>query len=184
MNKKSEEQNEVNKGFPMSTDEVRHPDPFTWEVAKNGTRFAIMIPCSDCGKPVQRVGWREGDDMSGEPKIVCVECFMKDDDGMPMMPPPPISSSATMSSDLAKINKYQQQRIAGQCAIGCYVPTIHCTEPATALFGIGSIIKVCDTHAKWNPENMLEGGKCPHCGKLADHDPSENKEDVELGDPN
>jgi len=29
-----------------------------------------------------------------------------------------------------------------------------------------------------------QGGICPDCGKLADHYPCENKEDVKFGDPN
>jgi len=89
----------------------------------------------------------------------------------PLMPPPGLGSSGSISADLAKVTAYKrQQKAVGQCEIGAYVPTIHCTAPATTLFGIGSIIKVCDEHAKWNP-SMLKGGICPDCGKLADHDP-------------
>jgi hypothetical protein len=64
------------------------------------------------------------------------------------------------------------------CEINEYVPTVRCTKPATTGWGHGSIIVVCDEHAVWNPI-MMEGGKCPNCGRLADHrickNPSEKK---------
>jgi len=73
--------------------------------------------------------------------------------------------------DCEAINKYQQeQRAKGQCAIGVYVLGLHCTQPAKDGWGYGSIIHACDIHSTWNPF-MLEGGKCPACGKLADHYP-------------
>ena len=84
--------------------------------------------------------------------------------------------------DLCQIKRYQREQGAkGQCEIGVYVRTIHCAGLATTLFGHGSIIKVCDTHGKWNPF-MVDGGKCPDCGELADHYPCKMEETVMLQD--
>jgi len=73
--------------------------------------------------------------------------------------------------DYEAIRKYQQEQHAkGQCEIGLYVLGLHCTQAAKHAWGHGSIIHVCDIHSTWNPF-MVEGGKCPDCGKLADHYP-------------
>jgi hypothetical protein len=58
--------------------------------------------------------------------------------------------------------------VCGLCEIGEYIPTIFCNQPAKRLWGHVRIIRVCDAHGRWNPF-MLDGGKCPDCGKLADH---------------
>lgn len=97
-----------------------------------------------------------------------------------LMQRPPADESVPF--DLDQINRYQREQGAkGQCQIGVYVRTIHCTEPATTPFGYGSIIEVCDTHAKWNPF-MVGNGKCPDCGELADHYPFKAEENVMLQD--
>jgi len=84
--------------------------------------------------------------------------------------------------DYKAINKYRQEQYAkGQCEIGVYVLGLHCTQPAKHGWGHGSIIHVCDIHSTWNPF-MLEGGKCPDCGDLADHYPCKAEENVELQD--
>jgi len=79
------------------------------------------------------------------------------------MPKPEFDYEATL--------KYRREQTAkGQCEIGFYIEGLHCTQPAKHDFGLGSIIYVCDIHSRWNPR-MLRGGKCPNCGKMADHYP-------------
>lgn len=86
-----------------------------------------------------------------------------------LMQRPPAEESVPFAFD--QINRYQREQGAkGQCEIGVYVLGLHCTQPAKHAWGHGSIIHVCEIHSTWNPF-MMRGGKCPDCGKLADHYP-------------
>jgi hypothetical protein len=44
-------------------------------------------------------------------------------------------------------------KLHGPCEISSYFPDVVCNDSAMHIWGHGSLIQVCETHAKWNPDN-------------------------------